>query len=424
MPFNCITLHTNEPLNFKLAIIGGGAAGFFAGINAASLIPGLEVHIFDKAAQFLSKVKVSGGGRCNVTHACFDPDELITFYPRGAKELLGPFYIFNPADTVDWFEQRRVNIQAEADGRMFPVTNSSQTIIDCFMQEAEHNNIKLHTQTGVTSMQITTANRWHLHFINGSEFAADFVIVATGSSPQVWEILSKLNHTIIAPVPSLFTFHIKDKRIDELMGVSVPNVECKIEGEKIVTTGPLLITHWGLSGPAILKLSAWAAIPLAAKQYRFNLIVNFIPTLDKQSCFEQLMSHKISSPKKHIQNTPIGEISSRFLKSVTAFCGIDDKMNWSDVSKEKLQNLASVLTESKFQVTGKSTFKDEFVTCGGIKLQEVDFRTMQSKLHPNLFFAGEVLNIDAVTGGFNFQAAWTTGYIAANGIAELVSSRM
>ena len=408
-------------MNLKLAIIGGGAAGFFAGINAAELVPGLEVHIFDKSAQFLSKVKVSGGGRCNVTHACFEPELLVNNYPRGAKELLGPFYVFNPSDTINWFKQRRVNIHAEPDGRMFPVTNTSQTIIDCFLHEAEQLQIRLHTQTGVTQLH-HHENKWLLVFSNGKSDTFDFVLVATGSSPQVWKMLATLGHTIVEPVPSLFTFHISDKRIEGLMGVSVPEVTCKIEGEKISTQGPLLITHWGLSGPAILKLSAWGAVALAKKQYNFNLIVNFLPEHDYESCLNMLLSLKMSSPKKNIINTPLGNISTRLHKSLCNYCGIADTLNWSDVTKVVLQKFAAVLTESNFEVKGKSTFKDEFVTCGGIKLQEVDFKTMQSKKYPNLFFAGEVLNIDAVTGGFNFQAAWTTGYIAATGIQQIAET--
>lgn len=405
-------------MNFKLAIIGGGAAGFFAAINAAEMSPGIEVHVFEKAAQFLSKVRVSGGGRCNVTHACFNPKELIQYYPRGSRELLGPFYVFNPADTIEWFEKRRVKIQAEADGRMFPVTNTSQTIIDCFLQEAEYYNVQLHTQIGLTSLSQLENQQWKLNFNHGGDFIADAVIFASGSSAPIWEILQKLGHTIITPLPSLFTFHIKDKRIDELMGVSVPQVTCKIEGEKISTEGPLLITHWGLSGPAILKLSAWAAVQLAAKQYQFTLKINFLPEHNYQSCLEFLTAQKTTSPKKHIQLYPIGAVPSRLWKSICVYCGIHDKINWADASKDMLQKLADSLTQAAFKVTGKSTFKEEFVTCGGVALAEVDLRTMQSKKLPGIYFAGEVLNIDAVTGGFNFQAAWTTAFIAASSITN------
>lgn len=405
-------------MNFKLAIIGGGAAGFFAAINAAEMSPAIEVHVFEKAAQFLSKVRVSGGGRCNVTHACFNPKELIQFYPRGSRELLGPFYVFNPADTIEWFEKRRVKIHAEADGRMFPVTNTSQTIIDCFLQEAEHHNVQLHTQIGLTGITKLDNQQWQLNFNHGGDFIADAVIFASGSSMPIWEILKQLGHTIITPLPSLFTFHIKDKRIDELMGVSVPEVICKIDGEKISSTGPLLITHWGLSGPAILKLSAWAAVQLAAKQYQFTLKINFLPEHNYQSCLELLISQKSSSPKKHIQLYPIGAVPSRLWKSICLYCGIHDKINWADASKDMLQKLADSLTQAAFKVTGKSTFKEEFVTCGGVALEEVDLRTMQSKKLPGIYFAGEVLNIDAVTGGFNFQAAWTTAYIAASSITN------
>ena len=381
------------------------------------------MHVFEKAAQFLSKVRVSGGGRCNVTHACFNPKELIQFYPRGSRELLGPFYVFNPSDTIEWFEKRRVKIQAEADGRMFPVTNTSQTIIDCFLQEAEHYHVQLHTQIGLTGITQLDNQQWQLNFNHGGDFIADAVIFASGSSAPIWEILQQLGHTIITPLPSLFTFHIKDKRIDELMGVSIPDVVCKIEGEKISSTGPLLITHWGLSGPAILKLSAWAAVQLAAKQYQFTLKINFLPEHNYQSCLELLISQKSSSPKKHIQLYPIGAVPSRLWKSICLYCGIHDKINWSDASKDMLQKLADSLTQAAFKVTGKSTFKEEFVTCGGVALEEVDLRTMQSKKLPGIYFAGEVLNIDAVTGGFNFQAAWTTAFIAASSITNPVESK-
>ncbi|MBC8047391.1 MAG: NAD(P)/FAD-dependent oxidoreductase [Fimbriimonadaceae bacterium] len=401
-----------------LAIIGGGAAGFFAAINAAELNPQLQVHVFEKGNAFLQKVKISGGGRCNITHACFDPQELIKFYPRGSKELLGPLYIFNPDHTIDWFRKRGIKIVKEDDGRMFPSTNTSQTITDCFLQETEKNNIHLHLQKGVQQIEKLDSGKWKLILSDKKEFVCDHLLITSGSSNQIWNMLKQLGHTIESPVASLFTFNIKDARIKDLMGVSVANAFCSIVNTKLNTAGPLLITHWGLSGPSILKLSAWAARELAAMHYQFQLKINFITESNYQSCLEILSANKKSSPKKTVQLTNNFNLPSRLYKSLCDHAEISATLNWSDISKEKIQLLAKNLTESIFDVNGKSNFKDEFVTCGGIKLYEVDFKTMQSKIHNNLFFAGEVLNIDAVTGGFNFQSAWTTGFIAATAIAE------
>ncbi len=399
-----------------LAVIGGGAAGFFGAINTAGADPDLQVHIFEKGNNFLSKVKISGGGRCNVTNACFEPEMLVQNYPRGKKELLGPFYIFNPEHTVEWFGKRNIKIVREEDGRMFPSTNSSQTIIDCFMDEAAKHKIHLHLQSGIQEISQNEDGKWKLISSDKKEFLFDKLLITTGSSNQIWNILKQLGHTIVPPVPSLFTFNIKDPRIQDLMGISIANVTCKIINSKLTSTGPLLITHWGLSGPAILKLSAWAAVELNALQYDFQLQINFIPDYNFQQCLEMLISNKKTSPKKTIALTNNFNLPGRLYKSLCDYAQIPASLNWSDVSKEKIQTLAKLLTESIFQVKGKSNFKDEFVTCGGVKLQEVDFKTMQSKICPNLYFAGEVLNIDAVTGGFNFQAAWTTAFIAAQAI--------
>ena len=399
-----------------LAVIGGGAAGFFGAINAAEADPEIDINIFEKGNNFLSKVKISGGGRCNVTNACFEPELLVSNYPRGKKELLGPFYIFNPEHTIEWFGKRNIKIVREEDGRMFPSTNSSQTIIDCFIEEAAKHKIHLHLQTGIQEVLRNEDGKWKLISSDKKEFLSDKLLITTGSSNQIWNILKQLGHTIVPPVPSLFTFNIKDPRINDLMGISVPNVTCSIENTKLTTSGPLLITHWGLCGPAILKLSAWAAVELNALQYNFQLRINFIPEFNYQSCLEVLSANKKTSPKKTILLTNNFNLPNRLYKSICDFAEIPAALNWSDISKEKIQLLAKLHTESIFEVRGKSNFKDEFVTCGGVKLQEVDFKTMQSKICPNLYFAGEVLNIDAVTGGFNFQAAWTTAFIAAKAI--------
>ena len=401
-----------------LAVIGGGAAGFFGAINAAELDPGLQVHIFEKANSFLSKVKISGGGRCNVTHACFEPETLVQNYPRGKKELLGPFYIFNPEHTIAWFANRNIKIIKEDDGRMFPSTNSSQTIIDCFMEEADKHKINLHLHTGIQEIRKLANGNWVLSSPDKKEYTFDKLLITTGSSNQMWNMLKQLGHKIETPVPSLFTFNIKDARIQDLMGVSVSNVICTIADTKLKTSGPLLITHWGLSGPAILKLSAWAAKELHAHEYNFPLQINFIPDYNYQGCLEILSANKKTSPKKTVALTNNFNLPNRLYKSICEYAEINANLNWSDISKEKMLLLANLLTKSVFQVKGKSNFKDEFVTCGGVNLQEVDFKTMESKICKNLYFSGEVLNIDAVTGGFNFQAAWTTAFIAGCSIAK------
>lgn len=404
-----------QPTKKMVVIIGGGAAGFFCAINLARLRPDLEVHILEKSQQVLSKVKVSGGGRCNVTHACFNPEELIENYPRGGKELLGPFHHFQPADTIQWFEDRGVELHTEDDGRMFPVTNSSQTIIDCFLREATKYHVHIHF--GVQVESITSVdNAWKIDCKNQT-FHAIAVMMATGSSQQAWSLLKQLGHTIIPPVPSLFTFHIRDKRIDGLMGVSIPHVQASLMNTDLITEGPLLITHWGLSGPAILKLSAWGADVLAKKQYRASIQINFCPTYDSASCIDYLRGMRNDHPKKKVVNDHFPTIPSRLWKQLCAFGNITENHNWADLSNIMIESFAEILTSSTFSINGKSTFKEEFVTCGGVALNEVNMRNMESRLHPNLYFGGEMLNIDAVTGGFNFQAAWTTGWLAARSIA-------
>ncbi len=399
----------------QVIVIGGGAAGFFFAINIARMRPDLSVHILEKSQQLLSKVKISGGGRCNVTHACFDPDELITYYPRGGKELRGPFHNFQPADTIAWFEERGVNLHTENDGRMFPETNLSQTIIDCFLNEAKKYHVHIHTNAHVRSIEkmddtfeISTQH---------SIFQARYCMITSGSSENTWRILQSLGHSIEPPVPSLFTFHIQDPRLQGLMGVSIPNVQVQIIDSNIQTEGPLLITHWGLSGPAILKASAWGARFLGERKYLARVLINFLPQYPLAECVQALQTTKSTQPKKQIYNSTIHPLSARLWKQLCAFAKIPESLNWADASNTQLQTLAQVLTASVFTVKGKSTFKEEFVTCGGVRLTEIDMRTMESKLHPGLYFAGEVMDVDAVTGGFNFQAAWTTAFLAALAIA-------
>ncbi len=400
----------------KLIIAGGGAAGFFAAINAAAMNPQLQVIILEKSQHVLQKVKVSGGGRCNVTHECYEPRELIKNYPRGSKELLGPFHTFQPADTVEWFERRGVQIKAEADGRMFPATNSSQTIIDCFEKEAERLGVKVWTGCGIASIERAN-DQWQLHLTDKQIIEADDVLIATGNGGTIWNQMQKLGHTIIDAVPSLFTFNIKDTRLEGLAGVASAQSEVRIEGTKFSAIGPVLVTHWGLSGPGILKLSAWAARELAGVNYDFIIRINWDTRLNKESCMENLKEFKAEHSRTQVKSYSAAKIPHRLWCSLLAAHPNILEMNWADVSNKHLEQITEALCSGYFRVTGKSIFKEEFVTAGGISLKEVDFKTMRSKVLPRMYFAGEVLDIDAVTGGFNFQAAWTTAFLAAKAIA-------
>lgn len=400
-----------------VVIIGGGAAGFFAAINCAENNPDYKITILEKSSSLLNKVKISGGGRCNVTHDCFDAKELVKFYPRGEKQLLGPFTRFNPSNTIDWFNQRGVEIKREDDGRMFPASNSSQTIIDCFLNEAKRLGVKIRMQCGVEEISIQNSE-FRIKTSTGEEIIADAMIVTTGSSHRVWKMLEELGHTIVAPVPSLFTFNIKDERIKGLEGLSVPNAAVRVLGTNStfsVPNSPLLITHWGMSGPAILRLSAWGARELAEVNHRFEVEVNWV-NKDLNTVQETLKQFKLSNPKKGVSTNPLFGIPKRLWERLTTLNFKLQTLNFADLSNQQIDSLAKELTASRFLVSGKSTYKDEFVTSGGVSLSEVDFRTMQSKKVPNLYFAGEVLDIDAITGGFNFQATWTTAFIASQTI--------
>lgn len=399
----------------NIIIIGGGAAGFFAAINCAENNPDYTVTILEKSSSLLAKVKISGGGRCNVTHACFEPKDLVKFYPRGEKQLLGPFTRFNPSHTIDWFLQRGVEIKREDDGRMFPITDSSQTIIDCFLSEAKRLRVKISMQCGVEKMQMANG-KWQINTSTNEVIAADAVIVTTGSSHSVWKMLEQLGHKIVPPVPSLFTFNINDERIKGLEGLSVERAGVSVvSNSKLCSTGPLLITHWGLSGPAILRLSAWGARELAVVNHKFEIEINWL-NKDFSEVKEILKLFKQNHPKKGVVTTPLFGIPKRLWERLITFNLKLTASNFANLPNAQIESLARELTASRFKVSGKSTFKDEFVTSGGVDLAEVDFRTMQSKKVPNLFFAGEVLDIDAITGGFNFQAAWTTAFIAAQTI--------
>ncbi len=396
-------------------VIGGGAAGFFSAINIAILNPELSVLILERGSEGLQKVKISGGGRCNVTHAQFIPSELTTNYPRGEKELLGPFHQYMTGDTMKWFEDRGIELKIEDDGRVFPVSNTSQTIIDCFINEANRLNIQILYNHSVKSIS-KKGDNWLVNTDN-SDFCCSKILVTTGSNPKIWNLMDQLNHTIIKPVPSLFSFDIKDDRINSIPGVVVEDVEVSVVNSKLSTDGPLLITHKGLSAPSILKLSAFGALELAAMDYQFNISINFIKT-SYNECLSQLKVVKSDLSKKMVVNHSLFEIPKRLWKELVLYSGIETNTTWADINKSQLNELSIQLTSSIFKVNGKSTFKEEFVTAGGVDLKEINFKTFESKINPNLFFAGEILNIDAVTGGFNFQNAWTGAYIASKSISD------
>ncbi|BFM43302.1 NAD(P)/FAD-dependent oxidoreductase [Flavobacterium sp. CFS9] len=399
--------------NFDIIIVGGGAAGFFTAINIAEKNPKLKIVILERGKEVLSKVRISGGGRCNVTHACFEPNELVKFYPRGEKELRGPFHQFCSGDTIEWFEKHGVELKIEEDGRMFPVSNSSQTIIDCFLKATEKLGIKVLTGQSVQSI-FKKEDCWKIDTQN-ENFAAEKLVMATGSNPKIWEMLQQQGHAIVSPVPSLFTFNIKDPRIKELPGVAAQTT-VTVKDTKLESTGPLLITHWGMSGPAVLKLSAWGARILHDKNYQFTIFVNWLNDVDTEDAEKILKDLKQEHAKKAVSKKSPFDFPNRLWESLVLASEIQAETKWADLSKIQLQNLALQLTKAKFQVNGKSTFKEEFVTAGGIDLKEINFKTMESKLHQNLYFAGEIVNIDAITGGFNFQNAWTSGFILANAI--------
>ena len=391
-------------------VIGGGAAGFFGAIAIAEKNPAMRVVILERGSSFLQKVKVSGGGRCNVTHACFDARELTRNYPRGAKELAGPFSRFGPTETIEWFRQRQVELKTESDGRMFPVSDDSQTIIDCLWSSAKKNGVELRPGCRVEQIAPMHDGKWRI-ITPGEIFEADRVVVTTGSSDAIWDMLKKLGHSVIPPVPSLFTFNIKDTRLQGLPGVSVPQAVVTIPHLKQSATGPLLVTHWGLSGPAILRLSAWAARELQSCQYAFSLMVNWLGDTTPDEVLAQINDLKMTLSKKQVVANPQFGLPARLWQSLAAAAQIPDTLRWADLNKKQTQAFSRELAACTLPVKGKSTFKEEFVTAGGIDLKEVNFKTFESKLFPGLYFAGEVLNIDAITGGFNFQAAWTGGWI-------------
>lgn len=405
-----------QAIHSQLVVIGGGAAGFFGAIRAAAANPGATVTILERGANVLEKVRISGGGRCNVTHACFEPAELVKFYPRGGKALRGPFHHFACGDTIAWFAERGVETKIEADGRIFPITDNSQTIIDCLLGEARRLGVRVLTKRRVSQIEPPTETTPWTVTTAAETFTADRLLVTPGSNPGIWRMLAELGHSIVEPVPSLFTFNIQDERLAELAGLSVPWAALRIDGQRLAAEGPLLITHWGLSGPAVLRLSAWGARELAALDYRFFLHVNWL-NQRTDDVAEQLAELRTHWSRRQLAAHAAFELPLRLWKKLVAAAAIPENNQWAQLTKQQAQALARQLTDARFAVAGKSTFKEEFVTAGGVDLREVDFRTFASKLHPTLFLAGEVLDIDAITGGFNFQAAWTGGYIAGESIA-------
>ncbi|MDV6169034.1 NAD(P)/FAD-dependent oxidoreductase [Flavobacterium sp. DG1-102-2] len=399
--------------SFDVIIAGGGAAGFFTAINIAEANPNLKIAILERGKEVLSKVRISGGGRCNVTHACFIPDDLVKFYPRGEKELKGPFNRFCSGDTIEWFERHGVELKIEEDGRMFPVTDSSQTIIDCFLDASKKLGVQILMGESIQSLYRSDTH-WKIE-TNNNVFLTAKLVMATGSNPKMWDMLAEMGHKIISPVPSLFTFNIKDPRTKDLMGVSAI-ASVKVKGTKLEAAGPLLITHWGMSGPAILRVSAWGARELFDKSYQFTLQVNWLNDIDADDCENQLKELRQEHAKKMVTKFSPYDFPNRLWQSLVNAAGIEPETRWAELNKVQLQALVQQLTNGHFHVNGKSTFKEEFVTAGGVDLKEVNFKTMESKFLPGMYFTGEVLNIDAITGGFNFQNAWTGGYIAAQSI--------
>ncbi len=434
-------------------MVGGGAAGFFAAITCAEADPSADVTVLETGPEFLAKVRISGGGRCNVTHACFDPRDFATRFPRGERELIGPFQRFQARDTVAWFKSRGVKLNAECDGRMFPLSNSSQTIIDCLVGAAKAAGVKLRANCGVervvphcrplpcpesfrgersgeTNHKLADSQSrpttdldgrtgFDLTLSNGETLFCDRLLLATGGcrTAAAGDLAVSLGHTLESPVPSLFTFHLETPWLRELAGVSVESVDASVPGTELRERGALLVTHSGLSGPVILRLSAWGARELHDRECRFPLHLHWLPRLDPEEIATELQWRRSQQPARLVVNTPIPPLPARLWEQLVIAAGVKRDTRWAVITRSAQHSLLQQLIRTELPVTGKSLNKEEFVTCGGVRLSEVNFRTMQSRLCPGLYFAGELLDVDGVTGGFNFQAAWTTGWIAGGAMA-------
>lgn len=405
----------------SIIIIGGGAAGFFAAITCAESSTNVRVMILEKSAEFLSKVRISGGGRCNVTHACFDAREFASRFPRGHRELIGPFRRFGAADTVTWFEQRGVTLKTEPDGRMFPVTDSSMTIVDCLVNTARASGVRLRGNCRVASVTRRPSGGFLVRVAGGETLDADMVMMAPGGcrTEDTGKLVMDLGHTIEPPVPSLFTFHVEVEWLKRLAGVSVDMAEASVPGTDLVERGPLLVTHWGVSGPVILRLSAWGARVLHGLNYTFPLAVNWVPGMTEPVLTAEFQARRDRHGAKLLTSVPVGSIPLRLWEQLVLASGAPATMRWAALSRTTQQALVRQLTRTELSVTGKSMNKEEFVTCGGVRLSEVDFKTMQSRVCPGLYLGGEFLDVDGITGGFNFQAAWTTGWLAGKAMSAV-----
>jgi len=407
---------SSRPL--KVLVIGGGAAGFFGAIACAEAHPHAQVMLLEAGRQLLPKVRISGGGRCNVTHACFDPAVLTQYYPRGGKALRGAFTRFQPRDMIAWLDKHGVELKTEADGRMFPMTDDSETIVDCFIHAAKAAGVEICTGVPVAGITRLDAG-FEVELKSGKTLSCDRLLLTTGSSPQGYQLAKQLGHQVAPPVPSLFTFNVSDPRLQDLAGVSAASVRVRLRtasGEQFEQSGPLLVTHWGLSGPAVLKLSAWGARALHDSRYQGTLQINWLPQYKQEALREQLLAVKSQLPRKAIApNCPV-PLPRRLWERLIASAGITETTRWAELSNKALNQLLQELTQGSYSVKGKGVFKEEFVTCGGVSLKEVDFKTMESRCCPGLYLAGEILDIDGVTGGFNFQSAWTTAWLAGQAI--------
>ena len=401
----------------RVVVVGGGAAGFFGAIAAAKAHPQTRITLLEAGRELLAKVRISGGGRCNVTHACFDPGILVQNYPRGGKALRGAFTRFQPRNTVEWFTSQGVKLKTEADGRMFPITDDSATIVNSLIQAAKDAAVEIRTGVAAVSVNRLTTD-FEIELKSGEKLKCDRILLATGSSPSGFKWAKNLGHTIQSPVPSLFTFNISDVRLQDLAGVSVGNVRVQLPASKLEQTGPILITHWGLSGPAVLKLSAWGARFLHECRYETSLLINWLPQYKPDVLRQQLLAVKSQLPRRAISTSCPLPIPRRLWERLTVAVGIDSEKRWSELSNKSLNQLIQELSQGEYQIKGKGAFKEEFVTCGGVNLKEIDFKTMESRCCPGLYFAGEILDIDGVTGGFNFQSAWTTGWLAGQAIGR------